>query len=98
MLCLDAREIRMVQKAAQVLVRALSAVKQNYDTTTGEYVAVVWEVQLLHPYLKHGMFSIHRDHDALKGLVDTAEETGKLARGSLSLSQFESSVMHTAGI
>lgn len=58
--------------------------------------AVLWEPLLLQPYLELSRFIIRTDHEALKGLLTSASNSGKLARWELRLLEFGFEVVHGA--
>ena len=61
--------------------KSLSEAERNYSTCEQELLAVVWAVDLFHPYLGEGKeFQIITDPNALVGLLKTANHTGLLSR------------------
>ena len=48
--------------------RALNAAERNYTTTEREYLALVWSLKKLRPYLEGYVFTAVTDHSALKWL------------------------------
>ena len=46
--------------------RSLTPAEKNYDTTQREWLAVVWAILLLRPYLEMQKFTVRTDHDALR--------------------------------
>jgi hypothetical protein len=75
----------------------LSPAQQNYAASEGECFAVVWAVKLFRPYLQGRPFTIVTDHAALKWLMSTQDFTGKLARWSLKLQEYEFEIEHRPG-
>lgn len=53
---------------------------------------------LLRPYLEHKRFTIRMDHDSLKWILNLTNGTGRLARWSLQLSEFDFKVVLRAGV
>lgn len=69
----------------------------EYDTTSQESLAVVWEVLILYPYLDGTIFTIRTDHDDLRWTLNISNATGKLETYWLRLSELEFDVVQRAG-
>lgn len=67
--------------------------QNNYDTTEGECVAIVWPVLLLRPFLKHDRFPVLFP-SALRWVLNLTTATGRLARWELRLLEYDLEVMH----
>ena len=78
--------------------RSCNAAEQNYNSFDGECLAVVWASSHFRPYLFGNSFTLVTDHEPLKWLMTTQKLTGKLARWSLLLQEFDFSVTHRAGV
>lgn len=59
--------------------------ERNYNTTEREFLAIIWAVLMLLPYLEGARFTLRTHHDALKLLFGSTSAYGKLARWSLRL-------------
>ena len=85
----------LAQKGKDVIAfasRSCTATERNYAPVHGEYLAVVWAVKHFRPYLHEQHFLIHTDHQALKWLMTTKDLSGKLARWSLVLQEYDFSI------
>lgn len=63
-----------------------------------EWLAIVWAVQTLRPYLERTRFTINYDYPALKWLMNIKEASGRLARWRLRLAEFDYEVSYIKGI
>lgn len=57
--------------------------ERNYNTTQKEYLAVIWSVSMLRPYVEGSRFIVRTDHQSLKRIHAFKESTGRLARRHL---------------
>ena len=78
--------------------RKLSQAERNYSTTEREALGMIYSVTKFRHYLLGRKFSFHVDHSALLYLVSKASLTGKLARWTLLLQEFEFEIFHRPGI
>ena len=78
--------------------RKLSQVEGNYSTTEREALGMIYSVTKFRHYLLGRKFSFHIDHSTLLYLVSKASLTGKLARWTLLLQEFEFEIYHRPGI
>lgn len=74
----------------------LTTVKQAYDTTQLECLAIVCSVFMYLPYLGGTRFMIWTDHDSLKWILKLAYAADRLARWRLRLSEFDFNVIEWA--
>ena len=74
--------------------RKLSKAERNYSTTEREALGMVYSVTKYRHYLLGRKFSFHVDHSALLYLVSKASSTGKIARWTLLLQEFEFDIFH----
>ena len=65
--------------------------------THGECLALVWGIQHYDPYLRLVPFTVQTDHNALTWLMKSQNLTGKLARWSLILQEYNFTVVHRPG-
>ena len=77
--------------------RTLQAAEKNYYTPEKECLAVVWACGVLRPYLQGGKYVVHTDQAPLRWLRTTTEETGRLMRWRLHLSEFDFTVKYKKG-
>ena len=77
--------------------RDLSSAEKNYSATECEALAIVQALKYYLPYLHGRHFVIHTDHHALKWLMNIKEPTGRLARWSLLIQQYDFEIRHRAG-
>ena len=77
--------------------RKLSTVERNYSTTEREALGMVYNINKFRHYLLGRKFTFHVDHFALLYLVSKQELTGKLARSTLLLQEFEFEIDHKLG-
>ena len=78
--------------------RKLSQAERNYSTTEREALGMIYSVTKFRHYLLGRKFSFHVDHSALLYLVSKVLLTGKLARWTLLLQEFEFEIFHRPGI
>ena len=77
--------------------RSNNKAERNYGSSEGECLAVVWATLHFRPYLYGRRYTIVTDHAPLKWLMQNDKLTGKLARWSLMLQEYEFEVIHRAG-
>ena len=74
--------------------RSCNPAEQNYSSFEGECLAVVWATSHFRPYLFGNSFHLVTDHEPLKWIMTTTKLTGKLARWSLLLQEYDFTVEH----
>ena len=77
--------------------RKLNSAERNYSATEQEALAVVAAIKHFQPYLYGRPFIVHSDHNALRRLMNVKDPTGRLARWSLVLQQYDFEIHHRAG-
>eukprot|EP00794_Sanderia_malayensis_P010600 gene10600-biopygen7736 len=77
--------------------RELNQAEKNYSTTEREALAVVDGIRRYQPYLSMSKFYVHTDHSSLSWLMRVKDPTGRLARWSLQLQQYDFEIIHRAG-
>ena len=78
--------------------RTLTKAERNYSVGEKECLAIVWEVQILRPYLERSHFELYTDHIALKLMMNLTDASGRLARWRLRLLEFEFTVQYKKGL
>ena len=78
--------------------RSLNQAVRNYSVSEKEYLAVVWAIQLLRPYIERTTFEVYTDHQPLRWLLTISEPSGRLARWILLLLEFDFTVRYKKGI
>ena len=72
--------------------RSCNPAQQNYSSVDGECLAVVWATDHFWAYLFGSFFTLVTDHEPLRWLMTTQNLTGKLARWSLLLQEYDFTV------
>ena len=94
--------LAQIQNGSEVAIsyggRDLNAAERNYSATEREALAVVAAVKKFQPYLHGRKFTIYTNHNALQWLMKISEPTGKLARWSLLIQQFDFDIVHRPGV
>ena len=78
--------------------RSLNSAELSYSATEKEALAIIEGIKTFQPYLYSRKFTVHTDHHALKWLRTTKDVTGRLARWSLFIQQFDFNIKHRPGI
>ena len=77
--------------------RDFNQAERNYSATEREALAVIDGIKRFQPYLYGQKFTIHTDHNALKWLMSIQDPTGRVARWSLLIQQFDFDIVHRPG-
>ena len=77
--------------------RGLNNAEQNYSTTEREALALVEGIKKFQPYLFGRRFTVVTDHSSLRWLMNVKDATGRLARWSLLLQQYDFEIVHRPG-
>ena len=77
--------------------RGLNQAEKNYSTTEREALALVEGIKKFQPYLFGRKFTVITDHSSLRWLMNVKDATGRLARWSLLLQQYNFEVVHRPG-
>ena len=78
--------------------RTLNPAERNYAAWKGELLAAVYGIKAFRPYLLGQQFQLITDHRALLWLLTHKHPVGQQARWLLSLSEYQFSLVHRAGI
>lgn len=77
--------------------RTLRPAEKNYSTIEKECLAFIFAIKHFHCYLYGRKFKLITDHAPLRWLMNTKEQTGRLARWSLALQQHDFEICHRPG-
>ena len=78
--------------------RGPNSAEKNYSVTEREALSVVEAVKYFQTYLYGKRFVVYTDHHALQWLLRLKDPTGRLARWSLLLQQYDFEIKHRPGI
>jgi len=78
--------------------RTLNDAQQNYTTTEKEFLAIVFALEKLLPYLLSSKMVIFTDHSALKYLMTKKEPKAQLIRWILLLQEFDLEIQNKRSI
>lgn len=77
--------------------RLLSDSERKFTVTEIECLALVWAVRKFRPYLEGYKFTAITDHQALRWLMSLEKPSGRLARWTLELQQFDFNIQYRKG-
>lgn len=78
--------------------RAVHKSEKPYSTPEKECLAVIWALEHFRPYVEGLHVTIFTDHSSLKWLMSRPNPSGRLARWSLRLQDFDFSIVHKPGV
>jgi len=91
------QKIQGTERVIAFASRRLIAAKENYSATEKECLAIVWVIRKLRCYLEGYRFEVRTDHLALKWLNSIDSPTGRIARLSLKLQQYQFDAQYRRG-
>lgn len=77
--------------------RTLNKTERKYSTTEKELLGVIFGVEKFRGYVEGTHFTLETDHSSLQYLSKLSNPSGRLARLSLRLSQFDFEIKHRKG-
>jgi hypothetical protein len=77
--------------------RSLSKAEKNYSTCHKECLGVIYALHKFRPYVEYTRFTVETDHQALQWLRNIKDPTGKLARWSADIQEFDMEVLYRKG-
>lgn len=77
--------------------RTLTPAERNFSVTERECLAIVWGVEKMRPYLEGYRFTVLTDHQSLRWLHSIKSPTGRLARWSIFLQQYDFEIKYRKG-
>ena len=86
-----------VEHVISYAIRTLTDAEVKYTTTEKECLAIVWAIQKFRPHLDGYKFTVITDHSSLRWLHNLKNPTGRLARWSLSLSEYDFDILRRKG-
>ncbi|RXN29484.1 reverse ribonuclease [Labeo rohita] len=78
--------------------RTLHKAERLYSTPEKEYLGVIWGLEHFIPYIEGLHVTIYTDHNSLRWLMNRPNPSGRLARWSLRLQDFDFSIVHKPGV
>lgn len=78
--------------------RSLKKAWQAYDTTERDFIAVVWEVKPLEPYIQGTRITIPTDHEDVRSVLNMNDAKGRIDRRRLRISVFDYEIFPRTGV
>lgn len=85
------------ERAISYISRSLNKNERKFSATEKECLAVLWAIEKFRPYVEATHFKVITDHFALKWLNTITDPSGRLARWSVKLQQYDFDVIHRRG-
>lgn len=77
--------------------RSLLPTEENYSPSEREWIAVIWGLKTLRPYLMNENFTVYTDHEALRWILTINDPSGRHIRWRLSLAEFDFELKYKKG-
>ncbi|GAA6084489.1 uncharacterized protein LOC114911879 [Tachysurus ichikawai] len=78
-------------------IRTLNKAEKPYSTSEKECLAVIWALEHFRSYIEGLHVTIFSDHNSLRWLMSWPNLSGRLARWSLQLQDFDFDIIHKPG-
>uniref|UniRef100_A0A3B3RAY2 Gypsy retrotransposon integrase-like protein 1 n=1 Tax=Paramormyrops kingsleyae TaxID=1676925 RepID=A0A3B3RAY2_9TELE len=91
------KDVQGREVAVAFASRTLHKSERPYSTPEKECLAVIWALEHFRPYVEGLHVTIFTDHSGLTWLMSRSNPTGRLARWSLRLQDFDFDVIHKPG-
>ncbi len=78
--------------------RTLHKAERPYSTPKKECLGVIWALEHFRPYVEGLHIPVYTDHNSLRWLMNRPNPSGRLARWSLCLQDFDFSIIHKPGV
>lgn len=79
------------------LSKSLTPQERKFSTVEKECLAVLWSIEKLRPYVEGSHFTVITDHYSLIWLSKLNSPSGRLARWSVRLQQYDFTIIHRKG-
>lgn len=86
------------EKVIAYASRTMTETETRYTVTEQECLAVIWSIRKFRCYLEGYSFTVITDHSSLRWLNNLRNPTGRLARWSLELMQYNLTIIHRKGV
>lgn len=74
--------------------RSLLPTEKNYYHPPRKYLAVVWAIKNLRPYIPYKKVTVYKDHSALHWLINNTKLLARLTRWRLQVAEFDSDIKY----